>query len=75
MSSSNAIVYEVTKQGQPPKYYSKGWGQAGFVEMPKPPIQQVMRAEITLQPQGISQTYPTWSNAALAGQITTITEG
>lgn len=74
MSGSNPVVYEVTKQGQPPKYFTKSWSGA-FVEMPKPPIQVVMKGEFTLEPRGLRMTYPSWKNAALAGQITTITEG
>ena len=73
MSGSNPVVYEVTKQGQPPKYYSKGWN-GGFTEMTKPPIQVVMKAAITLEPRGISMRYPSWENKALAGPLSTIVE-
>jgi hypothetical protein len=73
MSSSNPIVYQVTKDGQAPRYFTKGWG-GGFTELPKPPAQQVMRAEITLEPRGLRMTYPTWENRALAGKLSTITE-
>lgn len=73
MSGSNPVVYEVTKPGQQPKYYTKGWS-GGFAEMTKPPIQVVMRAEVTLEPRGIRMQYPSWENSALAGKLTTITE-
>jgi hypothetical protein len=73
LSSSNPIVYQVTKEGQPPKYYSKGWsGQ--FAELSKPPLQVVMNAELSLDPRGLRMKYPSWQNAGLAGPITTITE-
>lgn len=73
MSGSNPVVYQVTKEGQPPKFFTKGWG-GGFTELTKPPIQQVMNAEITLEPRGIRMGYPAWENKALAGKLTTITE-
>lgn len=73
MSGSNPVVYQVTKEGQPPKYFTKGWS-GGFTELTKPPIQQVMNAEISLEPRGIRMGYPAWENKALAGQLTTITE-
>lgn len=74
LSQSNPVVYEVTKQGQPPKYYTKGWS-GSFVELPKPPVQVVMQAQISLEPRGLKMNYPTWANKALEGQLTTITEG
>jgi hypothetical protein len=74
LSQSNPVVYEVTKQGQPPKYYTKGWS-GSFVELAKPPVQVVMCAQLTLEPRGLRMNYPAWSNKALGGQITTITEG
>lgn len=74
LSQSNPVVYEVTKQGQPPKYFTRGWS-GSFVELPKPPVQVVMQAQITLEPRGIKMNYPTWANKALEGQLTTITEG
>jgi hypothetical protein len=75
MSASSPVVYQVTKDGQPPKYYTRAWGQGGFTEMAKPPIQQVMKAEITLEPRGIKMQYPAWENKALAGPLSTVTEG
>lgn len=73
LSSSNPVVYQVTKEGQPPKYYSKGWS-GGFTELTKPPVQVVMKGEISLEPRGLRMQYPAWENRALAGPITTITE-
>ncbi|MFT3711945.1 MAG: hypothetical protein QM817_30255 [Archangium sp.] len=73
LSSSNPVVYQVTREGQPPKYFSKGWsGQ--FAELTKPPLQVVMSAEISLEPRGLRMKYPSWENRGLAGPITTITE-
>jgi hypothetical protein len=75
LSSSNPIVYKVTKPGNDePKYFTKSWG-GGFVEMPKPPIQVVMEGRISLDPPMLRMTYPAWTNKALAGKLTTITEG
>ncbi|MBL8911785.1 MAG: hypothetical protein JNM17_13920 [Archangium sp.] len=73
LSSSNPVVYQVTKEGQPPKYYSKGWS-GGFTELKKAPVQVVMNAEISLEPRGLRMKYPAWENRALSGPITTITE-
>jgi hypothetical protein len=73
LSASNPVVYQVTKEGQPPKYYSKGWS-GGFTELARPPVQVVMNAEVTLEPRGLRMQYPAWENRALAAQITTITE-
>lgn len=73
LSSTNPIVYEVTKPGEQPKYYGRGWS-GSFVELPKPPGQVVMRGQVTLEPRGLRMQYPEWKNAGLAGQITTITE-
>lgn len=75
LSSSNPIVYQVTSPGQEPKYFTKAWGGGGFTEMAKPPVQVVMEGRINLDPPGLRMTYPTWQNKALAGPITTITEG
>jgi hypothetical protein len=75
LSASNAIVYQVTSPGQEPKYFTKGWGGGGFTEMAKPPVQVVMEARLNLDPPGLRMTYPTWQNKALAGPLTTITEG
>lgn len=74
LSSSNPIVYEVSRPGQAPKYFTKGWS-GGFAELPKPPAQVVMRAQLSLEPMGLRMEYPQWQNRALAGTITTITEG
>ena len=74
LSQSNPIVYKVTKEGEEPKYFTKSWSGA-FVEMPTPPIQVVMEGRVGLDPPLIRMTYPAWTNKALAGKITTITEG
>ena len=73
MSSSNAIVYQVTKPGQEPKYFTRAWSGGGFVET-KPPSLVVMEARLSLEPPAMRMTYPDWKNASLAGQISTITE-
>ncbi|MFZ5443894.1 MAG: hypothetical protein ACOZQL_28070 [Myxococcota bacterium] len=73
LSQSNPVVYEVSKRGEGTKYYTKSWS-GSFVEMPKPPAQVVMSAQVTLEPRGLQMNYTEWSNKALAGQITTITE-
>jgi hypothetical protein len=73
LSSSNPVVYEVTKPGEQPRYFTRGWS-GGFAELSKPPVQVVMRGEVTLEPRGLRMDYPAWKNNALAGQITTITE-
>lgn len=74
LSSSNPIVYEVSRPGQAPKYFTKGWA-GGFAELPRPPAQVVMRGQLSLEPRGLRMEYPQWQNKALAGAITTITEG
>lgn len=74
LSASTPICYQVTQRGQEPKYFTKNWS-GGFVEMPKPPIQVVMKGKLTLEPMGLQMTYPKWQNKALAGPLTTITEG
>ena len=74
LSQSNPIVYKVARENQEPKYFTKSWG-GGFVEMPAPPIQVVMEARVGLEPALIQMNYPAWTNKALAGRITTITEG
>jgi hypothetical protein len=38
-------------------------------------VQVVMNAEVTLEPRGIRMAYVPWQNAALAGQIGSVTEG
>lgn len=72
MSDTNAIVYQVTKEGQPPKYYARGWGSGAFTELKQPPVQQVMNAEVTLEPRGLRMQYPAWTNKALAGTISAL---
>jgi hypothetical protein len=74
LSSSNAIVYKVTKPNEEAKYFTRDWS-GGFVQMPQPPIQVVMEGRISLDPPALRMTYPEWQNKALGGQITTITEG
>lgn len=74
MSGSSPVVYQVTKEGQPPRYYSKAWGGSGFTEMKNPPAHVVMRAEVTLEPRGIRMQYPNWEHKALSGKLTEITE-
>ncbi|MDP2275327.1 MAG: hypothetical protein Q8K32_31565 [Archangium sp.] len=73
MSSSNAIVYQVTKPKQEPKYYTRAWSGGGFVETTAPK-QVVMEARLSLEPPALRMNYPSWKNASLAGQISTITE-
>lgn len=73
LSSSNPIVYQVSRAGAEPKYFTKDWS-GGFVQMQKPPGQVVMEARISLDPPAMRMNYPQWENKALAGQITTITE-
>lgn len=73
LSATNAIVYQVTKPNQEPKYFTRAWSGGGFVETTAPK-QVVMEARLSLDPPAQRITYPAWKNAALAGQLTTITE-
>lgn len=74
LSPSSRVVYKLTPKGGEPQYFTKGWGGA-IVPMQRPPLQVVAEARISLDPPGQRITYPRWENKALAGQITTITEG
>ena len=74
LSQSNRVVYKLTPPGGEPQYFTKGWGGA-FVAMPKPPVQVVAEARISLDPPAQRITYPAWENKALAGKITEIIEG
>lgn len=73
MSRSSPVVYQVTKEGQPPRYFAKAWGGA-MTELQKPPGNVIMRAEVTLEPRGIRMQYPAWQNKALEGRLSEITE-
>ncbi len=73
LAASSAIVYQVTKPNQEPRYFTRAWGNGGFVET-TPPKQVVMEARLSLDPPALRMAYPEWKNKALAGQITTITE-
>lgn len=75
MSSLNPVVYGVSTPGAPGmKYYSRDWS-GSFSELPKPPGQVVMSAQLRLDPPGIAMTYPKWTNNALSGPTGTVTEG
>ncbi len=73
LSPSSRVVYKITPQNGEPQYFTKGWG-GQIVPMPKPPVQVVAEARISLDPPGQRITYPQWQNKGLAGPITTITE-
>ncbi len=74
MSAMTPVVYEVKSAGQlKPKFYARDWS-GRFSEIPKPPGNVVMSARVRLEPPGLSMSYPKWTNPALSGPLTTITE-
>lgn len=75
MSSLQPVVYEVVRQaGAKPEYYARN-GSGGFEKLDKPRGTPVMAADVRLTPPGIAVSYLPWKNSALAGTISSVTEG
>jgi hypothetical protein len=75
LSDSSPVYYEVLRKSESePRFYARDWsGRLAEVARPKGPT--IMSASIRLEPQGIAMVYPKWSMPALAGPLSTITEG
>ncbi len=73
MSSMTPVVYKAVSSDGTTKYYSRDWS-GNFAEQPKAPTNVVMEAKVRVEPPGLVMSYPKWKNAALAGQLVTITE-